>query len=670
MPSSDATTELTSASSLKHGTPRACDACRRRKSRCDGPEQADRICTRCAASSIRCMYTNDVKRPATVSKRYVELLEERVAKAEHLLRRHSVEGNLMRRIGSLAMGSSANFATSSSAEGEIPDPDHTLLGIWHADDWAERFLVLKDIATGDDTGPGATSEPFRWSRMRSAFWSVPACEFRAENHAYRRFIPQLPPPNELAALVHVYFNRFNIYHPVLHRLLFEQQLLDEVVMCDFRFLAVVLLVCAIGARHLPKSEQQGQDPSTPIGWHYFEQVEPLLRPPISATPLLLDQQLFFLASIYLMTLPHQISATWVVFGMSVQIAFHAGTNRRKVLSEGPTLIDELWKRSFWAMVLTDRTAAAIRGQPPIIPDEAFDVELPLEVDDRVWDLTNPSQGYPLVVSLPPDVPSPYGFFNWRVRLTLILGTTLRTLYSFNRSRLLMGFTGVDWESQTLNRLGNLLREWQESLPSYRKALYWINLSVLMTLVVRWNPHETNLELYIMSASLCTTFYALQITTFNPFIRGAAPRDFVVSRTSKAPTRPGDANGTAVFDASTSLAMCTKAAMSCSQILSILVERCPEQLTFPAWIQPAFSSGLVLLVNMFGFRSNLSSLHVALIGRLLRACMDTILIISRSWDAANSFRDTLDEISTGLEHDLPPSTIDLQTPGQSPSRHIP
>ncbi|KAF5386046.1 hypothetical protein D9615_002218 [Tricholomella constricta] len=63
---------------------RACDACRRRKTKCDGPKLPDNICTNCLQANKPCTYL-EASKPRGPPKAYVTGLEDRMEKLEALL---------------------------------------------------------------------------------------------------------------------------------------------------------------------------------------------------------------------------------------------------------------------------------------------------------------------------------------------------------------------------------------------------------------------------------------------------------------------------------------------------------------------------------------------------------------------------------------------------------
>jgi hypothetical protein len=70
----------------KRNVERACDDCRRRKTRCDGPKMPDNVCTNCVQNRKICTYV-EASKPRGPPKAYVTSLEDRVEKMEALLKR-------------------------------------------------------------------------------------------------------------------------------------------------------------------------------------------------------------------------------------------------------------------------------------------------------------------------------------------------------------------------------------------------------------------------------------------------------------------------------------------------------------------------------------------------------------------------------------------------------
>ncbi|KAH7108550.1 fungal-specific transcription factor domain-containing protein [Auriculariales sp. MPI-PUGE-AT-0066] len=606
-------------------TSRPCDSCRRGKRRCDGPQQADRACTRCKRLHKPCSYTDYISRGPSVPKAYITALESRLAVVEGLLQQHVPEALLMREMGALAMNQAASTDILASNDHDAP-ASSSLAAAEHLDDAIALSRQSHGIGLRDSDGAANMAPTVR---KRPEFWAVPTCEFRGERLEDRDFDPMLPPPGQMAPLVRAYFETWNLIHPVFHRPLFEQQLLAIHETRDKHFMAALLLVCALGEGRLAL-EKQGSAEEQSAGWEYFMQAEPFLRIPTPTEPQLLDVQIYYLAAGF-MALNRGNSAFWILHGTAVELAFQAHAHRRsRYRRKEPNLHDELWKRTFWSLVVGDRIAAYIYGRPTIIKDESFDLDLPLEVDDSRWDITSP--GYPLREVQVSEHGS-CSFFVWNIRLALILGISLQTLYSNNRSRILMGFIGADWEQQITNRLDELLNDWVTNVPSY----------------LRWDPDITNLGQFVESSLLNAKYYCLRIMAHNPFMRTTA-RDF------SAPSRSA-----AGFNPQVSLEICTKAALECSALMMVVLERYPRCLAIPGWIDPPFACGLVLLVILFGFTAHLPDVEVTRYTTYVRVCLDILQIVSAGYETAMQRGETLRQLASGLEHKLPPSVYMISTP---------
>ncbi|PFH51533.1 hypothetical protein AMATHDRAFT_142483 [Amanita thiersii Skay4041] len=69
----------------KRKVDRACDACRRRKTRCDGPRMPDNVCSNCIQSRKTCTYV-EMSKPRGPPKAYITSLEDKMEAMEALLK--------------------------------------------------------------------------------------------------------------------------------------------------------------------------------------------------------------------------------------------------------------------------------------------------------------------------------------------------------------------------------------------------------------------------------------------------------------------------------------------------------------------------------------------------------------------------------------------------------
>ncbi|KAH7107225.1 hypothetical protein BKA62DRAFT_790898 [Auriculariales sp. MPI-PUGE-AT-0066] len=534
-----------------------------------------------------------------------------------LLHQHVPDALLMHELGQLAMNHLPSHEPppfnpelqprsldDSDSEDEIDriSRSHGHLGGSVRDPW------WRDMAQDSDLQATSSGPPNPRLLRRLQYWRIPAFEFRKESHEKRHFHPVFPPPDQLAQYIQRYFEAFNPARPIFNRPLFEKQLLSPDAMQDKHFAAAVLLICALSEGQIAADNGLRTENGKPAGWDFFDQVEPFLRMPTPAEPRLLDVQIFYLAAVY----------------MALMLAFQLRAHLRRSYQQQPNLNDELRKRTFWSLVSVDRLTASLYGRPLYIKDESFDLELPLEVDDGCWDISKPS--YPLIRP-PTGGLSSCSFFVWNTRLLLILGYSSRTVYSINRSRLLMGFVGADWEQKITDQLDKLLTDWMNNLPNY----------------LRWTPSSTNLDFFITSSLLHLTYYALQITTRNPFARTTA-RDFNLAHKSKSTG----------INLAESLAVCTDAALTCSDILDAICKKHPRCFGLPGFVEPPYVSCLVLLVNLFGFKSHLPQERLSRLLRGVRACLDALFLISARFKVAERKWEILNNLASTLEFTLPPS----------------
>ncbi|KAH7101778.1 fungal-specific transcription factor domain-containing protein [Auriculariales sp. MPI-PUGE-AT-0066] len=591
---------------------RPCDRCRRGKRRCDGPQQPNGVCARCVRAAKNCTYSESSGREKAYPKGYVQALEARVAEVERLLREEVPEALLMQELGNMTLNTLPSVETPSSnlralaQSDDESDPIQAVASLYETERWVNKFEHPDGHHRwrNPDLQGGFDAAQDRVVVKRPEYWRIPDHEFRGERLEERDFRPVLPPPDELASFMRRYFETSNVVRPIFHRRLFEQRLLSADAMRDRHFLAAVLLVCAIGEGQLAAdsadSDNSGSAGSSkekmPAGYQFFVQAEPLLRMPPPAEPQLLDVQLFFLAAQYIGVVLGKPTA-FIPFGTALQLAYQARAHRRSSYKQYPNLLDELWKRTFWSLVVTDRAMSSLFGRPLSIKDDSFDLDLPLEVDDDRWDIATP--GFPLRGASIRDL-CPSSFFAWHVRLNLILGFVIQTVYSTNRSRVLMGFVGADWEQRTLSQLDALLTEWETTVPKD----------------LGWNSDATNLEMFVQSAVLHTSFYTLIIIAHNPFMRTTAGN---FARANMLTTTG--------LDLAASLEICTNAALQCSDILTTLIDKHPGCFALPGWSEPPFVSCMVLLVNLFGFESRLTNADIKRMTRAVRTCLNALRLIS-------------------------------------------
>jgi len=265
-------------------------------------------------------------------------------------------------------------------------------------------------------------------------------------------------------------------------------------------------------------------------------------------------------------------------------------------------------------VVLDRLMSASLGRPCAIQEEDFDVDLPTEVDDEYWENEHdPEKAF----KQPAGKPSLLSYFVSLTKLIQILAVALRTIYSINKSKIFLGFVGPHWEQHIVAELDSALNEWVDTVPEHLK----------------WDTTGQNfkdLRWFLQSASLYSHYYHLQIQIHRPFI--------------PSPKRPSPLS----FP---SLAICTNAARSCAHVVDLQRRRAPQ---YPSshFQLPAFTAGIVLLLNIWGAKRAGGVADPAKEMEVVHKCMGVLRGAEGRWHAAGRLWDVLYELASVGDLPLP------------------
>ncbi|GBE88069.1 predicted protein [Sparassis crispa] len=648
----------------KRRVQRACDVCRRKKIRCDGSQMPNNRCSNCVTYNYECTYMEAAKKRGP-PKGYVESLEMRLEKMEKLLKKLCPDADFTQELGghfdkeawltervmndknckvpykttppTTVMPASTSTlpdpASPATAEDLDPSDDETLIthnirqsfGRMSLNKAQMRFfgksssimfiqtaMDLKHEYTGVDTHArlGPASHP-GLLHNRPQYWTLHpwSSSIKDEPCPYKDF----PGQELMNKLIEHYFVNVNEYAPLLHRPSFEEGIKNGLHLTDEGFGSTVLLVCAIGARFSSDPRvflADYKDETHSAGWKWFQQVQ-MIRKSLLAPPRLYDLQIYALAAIFLQGTSAP-QACWTMIGVGIRLAQDVGAHRRKVYNPTPTVDEELWKRAFWVLVSMDRTISMNLGRPCAIQDEDFDLDLPLECDDEYWMNSDPKQAF----KQPADKPSRITFFNCLLRLNQILAFALRTIYSINKSKALLGFVGQQWEQHIVAELDSALNKWIDSVPDH----------------LRWDPNRENITFLNQSAHLYASYYQLQIVVHRPFI--------------PTPRKPSPLS----FP---SLAICTNAARSCTHVLDIQYQR--TGMVMFANQMAVFKAGIVLLLNIWGGKRSGIMTDPEKEMADVHKCMKMLKVLEPRWHTAGRLWDILYELATVGDLPLPQPT---------------
>ncbi|KAH7099897.1 hypothetical protein BKA62DRAFT_831388 [Auriculariales sp. MPI-PUGE-AT-0066] len=178
----------------------------------------------------------------------------------------------------------------------------------------------------------------------------------------------------------------------------------------------------------------------------------------------------------------------------------------------------------------------------------------------------------------------------------------------------------------------MLEEWALSVPTH----------------LRWDPNTADLTHFVQSSLLSVRYHAIRINVHNPFMR-----------TTAHGLSDAAQSGRTLSGLTSSLTICTEAAVDCSEVLIAVMERFPRCLGQTGWADPAFVCGLVLLVNIFGFKTRLDEMIIKRFTAYAEACLEILKLASVNYPVAQPRRDTLSQLISELRQELSSSLS--QTP---------
>ncbi|KAJ6557303.1 fungal-specific transcription factor domain-containing protein [Mycena vulgaris] len=524
-------------------------------------------CSNCLAFGSACTYLRPTKKRGPKNKQ-VEELKQRNAALEAKLRSLSVcslcAEPLKTRPDRESPGSSASGFTSASIETPADSPEHAVVEVTEDDfshiELADCFRNLSIGKSMTEKFFGSSSSfalvrnaiavkekylgrPAAQHLRRPRFWNT----FAWEKAEYDRLPQYVYPPSDLiASLLELYFINVHPTIPVLHRPSFERSVADGLHLKNPSFGGALLAVLGVASRYSndPRVFVDG-DTSFSSGWNFVKQVQ-IVRKVFD--PTLYDVQFYCLMVLFSLGTSAPQSS-WLYLGLGIRSLQQRGEHRRKRKDQTFDHEEERWKRAFWCIFSLDRLVCVFLGRPAGLHSEDFDVDLPIEVDDEYWD-----QDF----KQPPGKPSLLSYFLCHLRLCDILGDALRRLYASNKLKTRMGWSGQEWEQSAVAELDSAMNDWLDTVPPH----------------LRWDPDRPPDVFFDQSGMLYATYYYIQIAIHRPYIH----KENVL--------------------AAPSLSICTSAARSALHVTDLWLKKL-QRLPLPFLQNPAFVSGVILILDIFG-----------------------------------------------------------------------
>ncbi|KAF7335611.1 Zn(2)-C6 fungal-type domain-containing protein [Mycena venus] len=672
---------------------RACDFCRRRRSKCDGSQMAGGKCTTCLEAKIDCTYVqNPVKRP---SKSYVDSLEAQLERSEDLVRqlRSELMNIHLAKTSNIPWAQSSSQFSSEAAQKNITSEQASQT---HPDGWDAYLYIMRMTLRSLSAPPPPThaddlvhleiaekfgkialatvkEHPFMGKSSGAALVKA-AIELKADvkREELEEAISHSPNQSSFDNRISGNSGEQDTGAWTSRRMQYwtwkpwENTALR---ICTFTFPDEPLLGQLIDLYftrqniYLPLLHRPTFERGVAEGLHLRDKGFAMtvllvcaigsrwsMHPSVvekglscgwewfdqasNAGPHLLGRAALYDLQHYCLAVQFLNGssgpqACWTLIGVGLRLAQDLGIHRRQAPNEGPSVERELYKRTFWVLVCLDRIISAGLGRCCALQFEDFDTEPLLEVDDEYWE--HPTHPF----QQPVGVPSRIAYFNTLMRLNHILGFSLKTLYSLNKIHAFFPLY-ESWEEQVVPELDSALNSWHEQIPEH----------------LRWDPMRQDPVFFDQSVALHCWYYHLQILIHRPFIP--------MLRKPTAMALP-------------SLAICTSAARACANMADMQRRR-NGGVPVVFNLHTIFISGLVLLLNVWsGKRTGLGpdpSREMACVQK----CMGIVRLCEGRWQNAGIMWDILAELASvgqlplpnpRLSHNAVAGTEDQQSKSDAP-----
>ncbi|KAK0490519.1 fungal-specific transcription factor domain-containing protein [Armillaria novae-zelandiae] len=597
---------------------KACDNCKRKKVKCEGDRQSSQRCKNCVSNDVDCTYIAAAKMIPYrhSSKEYIEDLERRVEKTRTILRKFLPDAvieeemigknqNQKRQKRKLTVTEHVSQSTDFPANDDTVFDDDSELD--EADRLSQMAVGGPDVKNfGKSSNISFTSTALKVKQelgIPSIQTSQPPSNQLWVNlwsrkyqdvDVHLRYNYTFPEPDLLENLVALYFIHINRFWPLFHRPTFERSLAAALHLTDRAFAAIVLMVCAIGARFSDDPRVRVDRDELPYrhGWKWFIQVH---RVSVLRTPNLYDLQKCVLSVFYVEGFAAHCS--WTMLGTAVRMAQDLGAHRRQRPGKLPIAEEELLKRAFWVLACMDRILSMALGRPCAIQEEDIDADLPNDCDDEYWEsgLVQPS-----------GIPSAMSFFSSFVKLNRIFCRCLRTIYSPRRPTTLRRPVEKKSKEDIVAELDSSVNEWMDSVPEH----------------IRWEPRPENEIFYSQSVFLYCSYYHLRILIHRPFIPSPGK-----SSTLSPP----------------SLLISTNAARSIGYILDCQSQKLPDSPKYYCAMS-IFSAAVILLLNCW---SNPTARSESKDVKRIVQCVNALQTFERQWPIAGRLCDAISHLVSGV-----------------------
>ncbi|KAI1173901.1 hypothetical protein F4777DRAFT_416198 [Nemania sp. FL0916] len=517
---------------------RACDECRRKKIKCDGKQP----CTHCQVYSYECTYDKPSNRRRNPAPQYIEALENKLSRAETLLRKFMPDVDLndpnldpqvqqefrMREQARLkAAAAQKEQAKSGTSDGQL----QSMIS-------SAGQLDLNE--TGDYDFHGTSSGSVFFKQMKKHFRTLLGRDYQIP------FMPRpprasgvttldsprptpsspwattpgpsmqnLPAKERAIALCSESLDNATCLLRIVHKPTFYSMLdglyekpSDQFGIEDKRNLALAYAAMALGCMYNVSDHSATKTPA------YKESIDEALNFYSSARFFLQDitecrdltslQALLFMI-LFLQSISN-LSTCYGFVGIALRSALRMGLHRHLPHVKLDPIESETRRRVFYICRQMDTYVSALLGFPLLLNDDDIDQLLPTAVDDQF--ITKDG-----ITTPPPHTPSSYiEAFNAHVKLMDLLSKVVRNVYPLKRSD---PKVAEGDESQYASYMVSYARikEMEEELQQWKDRLPYA-----------WRPNPEGPVEVVRIRNLLRFAYAhVQMVLYRPFLHYVSPR---------------------------------------------------------------------------------------------------------------------------------------------------
>ncbi|KAI8628581.1 hypothetical protein F5Y19DRAFT_106370 [Xylariaceae sp. FL1651] len=516
---------------------RACDECRRKKIKCDGKQP----CTHCQVYSYECTYDKPSNRRRNPAPQYIEALENKLSRAETLLRKFmpdvdlndpnldpavQQEFRMREQARQKAVTQKKEQATPATTDGQLQS---MISGVGQLD--------LNE--TGDYDFHGTSSGSVFFKRMKEHFRALLGRDYQIPfmprpprpsgvvNLDSPRPAPgspwastpspaihNLPPKERAIALCSESLDNATCLLRIVHKPSFYAMLDNLYGMPgdafgteDKRNLALAYSAMALGCMY--NVADDGITETSPYkisideALNYYTSARTLLQDITECRDLTSLQALLFMI-LFLQSISN-LSTCYGFVGIALRSALRMGLHRHLPHVKVDPIESETRRRVFYICRQMDTYVSALLGFPLLLNDDDIDQLLPTPVDDQF--ITKEG-----ITTPPLGTPSYFEAFNAHVKLMDLLSKVVKQIYPLKRIE--QNVAESD-ESQyasymisyaKIKDMEDELQRWNEQLP------------------VAWRPNPEGPVEVVRVRNLLRFAYAhVQMVLYRPFLHYVSPR---------------------------------------------------------------------------------------------------------------------------------------------------